>query len=167
MKYLVLIILFWTINITAFSQNTDATIKYGIKKNIFESGKKPIDIKYLSVTKTKDSLFFMTDKFLALGSIAYSDVFLPDSVSSESNTSIKKVITYGGEKYTTLFKTTNKNGITEKVTVTIDNNEILNVSRKKSYHCTNHSPVVHACPTAPGIANPPCNKDCTWELDDQ
>ena len=165
MKYLILLILFSIINVTAFSQDVDAAIKYVTKENIFESTKKTIGIKYLTVSKRKDSLFFMTDKFLALGSIPYSDSFLPDSVSSESNTSIKKVITYAGLKYTALFKAINKNGITEAFTVTIDNNEILKVSYSKSYHCINHGMVIHNCPTAPGIANPPCNKDCVWELD--
>jgi len=157
-----------TISITSFSQDADRAIKYVTKENIVESTKNAIDIKYLNVFKRKDSLFFMTDKFLTLGSIPYSDNFLPDSVSSESNTSIKKVITYAGLKYIALFKAINKNGITEAFTVTIDNNEILNVSRRKSYHCTNHSPVVHACPTSPGIANPPCGTpECKWVLDNE
>lgn len=166
MKYLILCILFCTITAIAFSQDANASVKYAVKEKGFEWSAKPIGIEYLTITTTKDSLFFKTDKLLALGGIAYSDIFLPDSVSSESTASIKKDITYAGIKYTALLKAINKNGITEKITLTIDGNEILSVSNKKSFHCTNHDLIVHHCPTAPRIAKPPCEtKDCIWAPD--
>jgi len=165
MKYIIVFMLLTAFAVETFSQDNSMPVKYLTKKSVFKSNGNTDEGQYMFVTKARDSLFFTTGEYLDLGGIPYSESFLPDSVSTESNTTIKKLITYDGKKYNTVFTALNRNGITEEVKVSVGNKMILSVSSKKSYHCTNHNPVVHACPTAPGIANPPCNKDCIWELD--
>lgn len=140
--------------------------KYLIKKAIFSCNEKSKDIKYLTVVQKNDSLYFETKENILLGSVAYSDRYIPDSVMKESNIMTKRIITlYSGEKYTCSVTSKNINGIVADITISIDNKEVLNLTNKKSYHCTNHGATVHTCPTSPGIAKPPCNKDCIWEAD--
>lgn len=165
MKYLLKSIVFLLLlSNQALSQEKMIGEMFETKKQIFKTSTADND-KVVIILKQNDSLYFKTKDNVLLGSISYSDIYLPDSVSQEIKTATKKIVSYSGKNYTSEIKSLSKNGMVDNISISIDNREVFIIERGRSFHCNNHSPTVHNCPTSPSIASPPCNSGCRWVAD--
>ena len=114
------------------------------------------------ISRKNDSIFFKNEK----GRVLNSFLAINPGINSQiSRYTLKDTFLLENKLFIGKLDISTENEISY-FRYTINDKELLTISKGKSYHCINHGATIHKCPGPPSLANPPCgDKDCVWKSD--